>query len=152
VAVEVVALISMSAFPDRSLKIWKVTRFRRFRRPVGLEMNHLFLITIIATLAVFSAGCVSHDRHSESRSVFTLNRMPEVVFLTRDGCINTPILLKNLESAAQAFSPPLQYTVVNQGTLADTDPRTAYPTPTILLANRDLFGAAQPQPPFPPPS
>jgi hypothetical protein len=33
-----------------------------------------------------------------------------------------------------------------------TDPRTGYPTPTVLYKNRDLFGMPPPTPPFPEPS
>lgn len=75
-----------------------------------------------------------------------------VEFFTRDGCVNSPLLLENLKLAIQAFEVHLDYKVVNQGTLAKMDARIGYTTPTILLDARDIFGLPKPMPPFPAPS
>jgi hypothetical protein len=72
----------------------------------------------------------------------------QVVFLTRDGCANTPSLLTNLTEASEAFETAVHYEVIDQGTLPPSDPRAGYPTPTILYNNRDLFGMSEPLPPF----
>ncbi len=72
----------------------------------------------------------------------------QLVFLTRDSCANTPVLLDNLKSAAESFDSNIGYKVINQGSLAATDARTGYATPTILFNNRDLFGLREPLPPF----
>lgn len=78
--------------------------------------------------------------------------MPEVVFLTREGCINTPTMLKNLDGAVAAMGVELKYKTVDQSALATSDHRVGYPTPTILLNGRDMFGMPVPRPPFPHPS
>lgn len=74
-----------------------------------------------------------------------------LVFLTREGCANTPVLLANLKAVAESFDLPVDYEVLDQGTLSPTDGRVGYPTPTILYDNRDLFGLPKPEPPFPAP-
>jgi hypothetical protein len=44
------------------------------------------------------------------------------------------------------------YVVVDLDTLAKTDARSGYPTPTLLYRNRDVFGMPEPTPPVPEPS
>lgn len=78
--------------------------------------------------------------------------MADVVFLTRNGCVNTTTMRTNLDGALKALGQPAEYQVVDLDTLPDGDVRRGYPTPTVLVANRDLFGMAQPQPPFPDPT
>ena len=73
-------------------------------------------------------------------------------FLTRDGCRNTPVVLENLKTAISTGKVRAQFTVIEQGKLPPDDPRGGYPTPTILLNGRDIFGMSVPQPPFPEPS
>jgi len=110
------------------------------------------LLTIICMLLV---GCTSDqapDNNSQSQSPQMSPDPIHVVFLTRDGCANTPVLLANLKSVAESFDPPVDYLVVNQGTLLLTDARIGYATPTILYDNRDLFGLPKPLAPFPAPS
>ena len=76
----------------------------------------------------------------------------DLVFVTRDDCVNTPDMFNNLDDALRALGLPLDYQVVNLGKLPKTDPRTGYPTPTVLYKNRDIFGMPPPTPPFPEPS
>jgi hypothetical protein len=76
----------------------------------------------------------------------------DLVFVTRDGCVNTPDMLNNLDDALRALGLGLDYPVVNLSQLPRTDPRTGYPTPTVLVGNRDLFGMPEPAPPFPEPT
>jgi hypothetical protein len=76
----------------------------------------------------------------------------DLVFVTRDECVNTPDMFINLDDALRALGLPLDYQVVNLGKLPRTDPRTGYPTPTVLYQNRDIFGMPPPTPPFPEPS
>lgn len=47
---------------------------------------------------------------------------------------------------------PANYQVIDVATLHPTDPRSGYPTPTLLYEGRDLFGLPEPQPPFPEPA
>jgi hypothetical protein len=76
----------------------------------------------------------------------------DLTFITRDGCVNTPDMFNNLDDALRGLGLALDYPVVNLGTLPKTDPRTGYPTPTVLYRNRDLFGMPVPTPPYAEPS
>lgn len=75
----------------------------------------------------------------------------ELVFLTRDGCVNTPEMLSRLDHALRGLGVEIGYPVLDLATLEPDDPRAGYPTPTVLLRNRDLFGMPDPIPPFPEP-
>lgn len=75
-----------------------------------------------------------------------------LVFLTRGGCVNTTIMRRNLDEALKALGLAAGYEVVNQDTLAETDVRRGYPTPTLLYADRDVFGMSVPKPPLPDPT
>ena len=60
----------------------------------------------------------------------------DLTFLTRDGCVNTPDMVNNLDDALTALRWPKDYAYVNIGTLRTTDVRTGYPTPTLLWRAR----------------
>jgi hypothetical protein len=48
----------------------------------------------------------------------------DLVFLTRDGCVNTPDMVNNLDDALKALRWPNDYQYINIGKLAQTDART----------------------------
>ena len=78
--------------------------------------------------------------------VFTATTEPpasvkaDLVFLTRDGCVNTPDMVNNLDDALKALGWPNDYQFIDIGTLPKTDSRTGYPTPTVLWKGKDIFG------------
>ena len=76
----------------------------------------------------------------------------ELTFLTRDGCVNTPDMVNNLDDALNALHWPKDYAYIDIGTLPKTDVRTGYPTPTLLWKGKDIFGMPAPKPPFDTPS
>lgn len=78
--------------------------------------------------------------------------MPEIVFLTRDGCSNTPVMRERLDAAIVSLGGEPSYEVINQSRLPAVDPRTGYATPTVLVDSRDLFGLPTPRMPFAAPS
>ena len=78
--------------------------------------------------------------------------MNELVFLTRDGCVNTPTMRAHFDEALQSLGQPAKYTLVNLGALEASDARRGYPTPTLLCRGIDAFGMANPAPPFPAPT
>lgn len=78
--------------------------------------------------------------------------MGTIVFLTRDGCVNSMTMKTNLDDALRLLGRPSAYQVVDLDTLPDGDVRRGYPTPTVLVSDRDLFGMAEPPPPFPTPT
>ena len=106
-------------------------------------------------LAGLACGCAKRPaRTPQAAAPITRPRSmrDELVFVTRDGCVNTPDMFNNLDDALRALGLPLDYQVVNLGKLPPTDPRIGYPTPTVLYRDRDLFGMPQPVPPYPEPS
>ncbi|HEU4693186.1 MAG TPA: hypothetical protein VFS23_32710 [Vicinamibacterales bacterium] len=75
-----------------------------------------------------------------------------LVFLTRGGCVNTTVMRRNLDEALKALGLSAGYEVIDQDTLPETDARRGYPTPTLLYADRDLFGMSVPTRPLPDPT
>ena len=76
----------------------------------------------------------------------------DLVFLTRDGCVNTPDMVNNLDDALKALGWPTDYQYVDIGKLPAKDVRTGYPTPTLLWKGKDIFGLPVPKPPYDVPS
>ena len=76
----------------------------------------------------------------------------DLVFLTRDGCVNTPDMFNNLDDALKSLGWPTDCHYVDIGKLPTTDARRGYSTPTVLWKGKDLFGIPVPVPPFPEPS
>ena len=76
----------------------------------------------------------------------------DLVFLTRDGCVNTPDMLNNVDDALRALGFSLDYEVINLASLPATDARLGYPTPTVLVRGHDIYGMPEPTLPFPEPS
>src|ERR1700730_18238375 len=56
----------------------------------------------------------------------------DLTFLTRDGCVNTPDMVNNLDDALKALGWPKDYQYINIGKLPANDVRTGYPTPTLF--------------------
>jgi hypothetical protein len=78
--------------------------------------------------------------------------MKMLVFLTRDGCVNTPDMVNNLDDALKAMKLQTDYQFINIDKVPKSDVRTGYPTPTILWKGRDIFGMPIPKPPYDVPS
>jgi hypothetical protein len=76
----------------------------------------------------------------------------DLTFLTRNGCVNTPDMVNNLDDVLKALGWQNDYQCIDIGQLTSKDPRTGYPTPTVLYKGKDTFGMAVPAPPFPEPS
>jgi hypothetical protein len=58
----------------------------------------------------------------------------------------------NLDEALKALGLAAGYEVIDQDKLSETDVRRGYPTPTLLHADRDVFGMSVPEPPLPDPT
>jgi hypothetical protein len=78
--------------------------------------------------------------------------MKDLAFLTRDGCVNTPDMVNNLNDALKALGWPNDYQYIDIGKLRKADARTGYPTPTVLWKGTDIFGMPVLTPPFDVPS
>ena len=68
----------------------------------------------------------------------------DLVFLTRDGCVNTARMRSSLDQALKSLSLPPNYEVIDSDRMNPSDRRRGYGTPTVLYKNRDLFGMAEP--------
>ena len=97
---------------------------------------------IVACAAVTLAGCAEGPSPP----------MIDLVFLTREGCVNTDRMRANLDQALRTFPAAPAVRVVDQDSLHATDLRRGYPTPTLLANNVDLFGFPEPKPPLPEPT
>ncbi len=76
--------------------------------------------------------------------------MKDLVFLTREGCVNTVTMRANLDEALKTLALPNDYQFIDADTLASSDPRGGYGTPTVLQQGQDLFGTEEPPIPHPP--
>lgn len=118
-------------------------------------MMRTYSIAVFLLVMLVGFGCrPQRDMNSTREGPTNVDdpRTIDVIVVTREGCSNTPALLDNLRSAIDAMGLAVKCRVVDQATLDPTDPRSAYPTPTILLNDCDIFGLPIPEPPFPPPS
>ncbi|OFW30302.1 MAG: hypothetical protein A3H97_09475 [Acidobacteria bacterium RIFCSPLOWO2_02_FULL_65_29] len=99
-------------------------------------------------LLVVLAGCSK----APAQTADVARSMKDLVFLTRDGCVNTETMRVNLDDALNALGLPNGYQFIDADTLKESDPRGGYGTPTVLYADRDLFGMAMPSVPHPGPT
>ena len=104
-------------------------------------------LTVVLWSVTVMGGCAASP-HTTAR----VSPMHDLVFLTRDGCVNTPTMRAHLDAALRSLGVPLDYQTVDVGMLPDSDPRGGYGTPTVLYKNQDLFGMPEPTIPHAPPS
>lgn len=104
-------------------------------------MNRRGLCFLLTLAASFVFGCQGNAPRVANEQP---TPAPELTFLTRGACVNTPAMRANLDQALRDSGYALAYTVIDTGTLPATDPRCGYGTPTILIEGRDLFGRAEP--------
>ena len=112
-------------------------------KPPRLDASRI----VVLALTLILAGCAARSdgppaQHSSS----------QLVLLTRDGCMNTETMRARLGDALRALQRPAEFDVVDLDTLPASDVRRGYPTPTVLYANRDVFGMDVPKPPLPAPT
>jgi hypothetical protein len=105
---------------------------------------------MILVLVALTCACASPatSRHAPP----TDPRARDLVFLTREGCAATARMRTNVDEALKSLGTTAEYQVVDLDTLAPSDVRRGYPTPTLLYGNRDVFGLPEPQPPLPDPT
>ena len=118
-------------------------------RSVTLVSRRLF---VAAVGSLLFGACQAPKPRPATAAPTRRSVRADLVFITRDGCVNTPDMFNNLDDALRSLNLALDYQVVNLGTLPKSDPRTGYPTPTVLYRGRDVFGMPEPTPPFPEPT
>ncbi len=100
-------------------------------------------------LLVLLAGC---SAEAPGESTGGRRPMGDIVFLTRAGCVNTAAMRARLDEALVRLGWLTDYALIDADTLTPTDPRGGYGTPTVLFADRDLFGLPEPVAPQPSPT
>jgi hypothetical protein len=68
----------------------------------------------------------------------------DLVFVTRDGCVNTARMRSSLDQALKSLALPTNYELIDADKLEPSDSRRGYGTPTVLYKSRDLFGMTEP--------
>lgn len=111
---------------------------RNFRRGVSVLFASLF-----ASILLLAAGCAG-TQTKPIRSDPVDKSQPAIVLLGFADCPNTPILRENLSAALASLNNGWTFTEVDQEQLPSGDLHRGYPTPTILLNDRDLFGLPVP--------
>ena len=75
-----------------------------------------------------------------------------LTLLTCQDCVNGALLRRHLHEALSALQWRPIFAIVDIGTLPSSDPRRAYPRPTVLWRGQDLFGLPESAAPYPPPT
>lgn len=110
-----------------------------------------FRIASVLALAVMTGGCTPLPGQATPQED-GVTSVKELVFLTREGCVNTATMRGNLDEALKSMGWPSDYQFVDVDTMPEGDARRGYPTPTLLYANKDVFGMTEPTPPYPTPT
>ena len=72
---------------------------------------------------------------------------PTIELLGFPGCPNTPAMRDNLQAALASIGKGWTFADTNQEKLPASDLRRGWPTPTVLVDGRDLFGMPAPAAP-----
>lgn len=71
----------------------------------------------------------------------------KIEILAFEGCPNTPQMKANVERAVASLGLAANVAYVDQMKLPESDRRRGWPSPTVLVDGRDLFGMAEPNGP-----
>ena len=104
-------------------------------------------LTIAFALAMIVASCEKRPDGPPAQGSSS-----RLVLLTRDGCVNTDTMRSRIVEALRRMSSAPDLQMVDLDTLPAADVRRGYPTPTLLYADRDVFGLDVPKPPLPEPT
>lgn len=110
----------------------------------------MFGRALLSSLLLVTWACTTQQTARQT-STADANASP-LVLVTRGGCVNTDTMRERLDDALKSMSSTLTYAVVDLDTLAETDARRGYPTPTLPYENTDVFGLPEPRPPWPEPT
>lgn len=91
-------------------------------------------------------GC--HATPDQTARPATMNAaQPAIELLGFPGCPNTPAMRANLKAALTAVGKGWTFKDTDQEQLPEGDIRRGYPTPTVLVNGRDLYGLPVPTAP-----
>jgi len=74
----------------------------------------------------------------------TMKSAMKIEVLGFEGCPNTPRTRSNVESSVASLGLDAEVVFVDQEKLPEGDRRRGWPSPTVLVDGRDLFGMAEP--------
>jgi hypothetical protein len=96
---------------------------------------------MILVLVALTCACAwpATSRHAPP----TDPRASELVFLSRQGCAATARMRRNVDEALKSLGTTAQYQVVDLDTLAPSDVRRGYPTPTLFRIRHDVCTRAE---------
>jgi hypothetical protein len=100
----------------------------------------------VIILALLLCGCGSANVEVRKESALSIHA-PKIELLGFGGCPNTPILRERLKAAVNAVNSRWTFVDIDQESLGPDDLRRGYPTPTILVNGRDLYGLPVPHEP-----
>lgn len=92
------------------------------------------------------AGCAAPTVHP-GRSAAVNTVQPKIELLGFDDCPNTPAMRANLVAALASIGGGWTFADSNQEELPEGDLRRGYPTPTVLVNGRDIYGLPVPTAP-----
>jgi len=101
---------------------------------------------IVVPVVALLAGCAATADHA-ARTDAVNAQPPAIELLGFPGCPNTPAMRENLRAALGSIGKGWTFTDTNQEALPEGDARRGYPTPTVLVNGRDLFGLPVPAAP-----
>ncbi len=104
-------------------------------RPVALSVSMMLL-----------AGCATPTA-TTTRTTPMNAEQPQIELLGFPDCPNTPEMREHLTAALASIGKGWSFTDTNQEKLPEGDLRRGWPTPTILISGRDLFGMPAPTAP-----
>jgi hypothetical protein len=105
----------------------------------------MFAVTAAAVLGML-VGC--HATSDQTARPAAMNAaQPAIELLGFPDCPNTPALRTNLKAALTAVGKGWTFKDTDQERLPEGDLRRGYPTPTVLVNGRDLYGLPVPTAP-----
>ncbi|MGE3108375.1 MAG: hypothetical protein AB7G11_03860 [Phycisphaerales bacterium] len=91
-------------------------------------------------------GCTSHRADPAGAPIMN-SAQPKIELLGFASCPNTPTMRENLRAALASIGADWSFLDTDQEKLPAGDLRRGYPTPTVLVNGRDLYGLPVPTAP-----
>ena len=113
----------------------------RTRTPL-CHLLPVIALALATVCAAASSGCGSNSATLRSGPMTT--HQPTIELLGFPDCPNTPVMRANLAAALASIGLGWTFQETNQEQLPESDIRRGYPTPTVLLGGRDVFGLPVP--------
>lgn len=104
-----------------------------------------FAVGSAAVLGILAGCAATPDQTARPAAMHAAQ--PAIELLGFPGCPNTPALRDHLRAALASIGTGWTFKDTNQEALPEHDLRRGWPTPTVLVNGRDLFGMPAPTAP-----